>query len=120
MSSMTELAGAVTGKALLYLRETDETIERYPVSIVDFVIEYAIKQCHIPNHYSESDTARLLSNYVSTLAMMCNNVYSKIGAEGETAHSEGNTSRTYDAAWISPALISALPNFVNTPSTIGV
>ena len=118
MASMSELAGAVTGKALGYLKETDEDIERYPVSIVEFVIEYAVRQCHIPNHYSESEKAKLLSNYVSTLAMMCNNVYSKIGAEGETGHSEGNTNRTYDSAWISPSLLNALPNFVNTPSTI--
>ena len=120
MANMTELTGAVTGKALLYLKETDEDIERYPVSIVDFVIEYAVRQSHFPNYYSDSDKARVLSNYVSILAMMCNNIYSKIGAEGETAHSEGNTSRTYDAAWISPTLTGALPNFVNTPSTIGV
>lgn len=118
MASMTDLAGAVTGKALLYLQETDETIDRFPVSIVDFVIEFAIRQCHIPNHYTESDTVRLLSNYVSTLAMMCNDIYSKIAAEGETSHSEGNTSRAYESAWISKSLITALPNFVNTPSTI--
>ena len=120
MASMVDLAGAVTGKALAYLKETDENITNYPVSIVDFVIEFAIRQSHLPNHYTESDTVKLFSNYVSTLAMMCNNIYSKIGAEGETSHSEGNTSRNYDAAWISPSLISALPNFVNTPSTIGL
>ena len=118
MASMTDLAGAVTGKALAYLKETDEDIERFPVSIVDFVIEFAIRKSHIPKHYSDSDKARILSNYVSTLAMMCNNIYAKIGAEGEKAHSEGNTSRTYDDSWISPSLITALPNFVNTPSTI--
>lgn len=118
MATMIELAGAVTGKALNYLKETGEDIDRYPVSIVDFVIEYAVRECHFPNHYSDNDKAKMLSSYVSVLAMMCNNVYSKIGAEGETAHSEGNTNRTYDSAWISPKLITALPNFVNTPSTI--
>lgn len=118
MASMVDLAGAVTGKALAYLKETDESIERYPVSIVDFVIEFAIRKSRIPNHYTESEKVRILSNYVSTLAMMCNNIYAKIGAEGEKLHSEGNVSRSYDDAWISPALINALPNFVNTPSTI--
>ena len=52
--------------------------------------------------------------------MMCNDIYMKAGAEGETAHSEGNTSRHYESAWISKGLIGALPNFVNTPSTIEV
>lgn len=118
MASMTELADAVAEKALLYLTETDENISRYPVSIVDFVIEFATRQSHIPNHYTESDKAKLFGNYVNTLAMMCNDIYSKIGAEGETGHNEGNTSRTYDAAWISPSLIRTLPNFVNTPRTL--
>lgn len=118
MAAMDDLAVAVTGKALAYLKETDEDIERFPVSIVDFVVEFAIRQSHVPNHYTDSDKAKLFSNYVSTLAMMCNDIYSKIAAEGETSHSEGNTSRTYEAAWISPSLINALPNFVNTPSTI--
>lgn len=118
MATMNELAEAVSAKALLYLNETDEDISKFPISIVDFVLEYATRVCHFPNHYSDNDKAKTLSNYVSTLAMMCNNVYSKIGAEGETSHSEGNTNRTYDSSWISPKLISALPNFVNTPSTI--
>ena len=117
---MNELANAVASKALSYLQETDENIERFPMSIVDFVIEYAIRESHIPKHYTESDKVRLFSNYVSTLAMMSNEVYMKAGAEGETSHSEGNTSRTYESAWISKSLINALPNFVNTPSTIEV
>lgn len=120
MTAIDELSVAVTGKALNYLRETGENIEHYPVSIVDFVVEYAIRESHIPKHYSDKDKARLFSNYVSTLAMMCNEVYMKVGAEGETHHSEGNTSRTYDSAWISKSLINSLPNFVNTPSTIEV
>ena len=118
MADMIELAGAVTRKALNYLKETGEDIDVFPVTIVDFIIEYAIREIHFPNHYTESDRVRMLSNYVSTLAMMCNDVYMKVGAEGETHHSEGNTSRTYDSAWISKGLINALPNFVNTPSTI--
>ena len=118
MADMVELSGAVTRKALNYLKETGEEIDTFPVTIVDFVIEYAMSEIHFPNHYKESDKVKLLSNYVSTLAMMCNDVYMKAGAEGETHHSEGNTSRTYESAWISPKLIMALPNFVNTPSTI--
>ena len=82
MTAMDELAVAVTGKALAYLRETDENVERFPVSIVDFVIEYAVKESHLPKHYTDKEKARLFSNYVSTLAMMCNDIYMKAGAEG--------------------------------------
>ena len=120
MTALDELAVAISGKARTYLSETGENIERYPVSIVDFVLEYAIRESHIPKHYTDNDKARLFSNYVSTLAMMCNDIYMKMGAEGETSHSEGNTSRHYDSAWISKSLLNALPNFVNTPSTIEV
>ena len=50
MTAMDELAVAVTGKALAYLRETDENVERFPVSIVDYVNEYAVKESHLPKH----------------------------------------------------------------------
>lgn len=120
MTALDELAVAVTGKALNYLKETGEDIENYPVSIVDFVIEYAIRESHVPKHYSDKDKARLFSNYVCVLAMMCNEIYMKVGAEGEMSHNEGNTSRHYESAWISKSLVYSLPNFVNTPSTIEV
>lgn len=118
MATIADLTAAVQTKALAYLNDTDETITSFPSSIAEFVIEFAIRESHIPNHYSESDIATLFANYVSTLAMMCVDVYSKAGAEGEISHSEGNTSRQYESAFISKSLINMLPNFVNTPSTI--
>ena len=118
MATMDELATTISGKALRYPQETGETLETYPLSIVDFVLEFAIRESHVPKYYTESEQVRLFSNYVSVLAMMCNDIYMKMGAEGETSHGEGNTSRTYESAWISKSLINSLPNFVNTPSTI--
>ncbi len=35
-------------------------------------------------------------------------LYSKAGAEGETAHSENGVSRTYSAAWVSPELLGEI------------
>ena len=116
--SMISLAGDVTSKALLYMREQGEEIESFPTSIVDFVIEFAVSESHFPNHYSKDDISDYLGEYVSTLAMMCQDIYLKIGSEGETSNKEGSISRTYESAWISKSLIDSLPNFVNTPSTM--
>lgn len=33
-------------------------------------------------------------------------LYNKIGAEGETAHSENGISRTYESSWVSEQLLS--------------
>lgn len=116
--TMVELTGEVTRKALLYLKEQGETIETFPTSIVDFVIEFAIAESHFPNHYSDSDIADILSRHKTVLAMMCMDIYSKAGSEGETSNHEGTISRTYESAWISKSLIDSLPNFVNTPGTL--
>ena len=116
--TMVELTGAVTGKALTYLREQGEDTQTFPTSIVDFVIEFAVAESHIPNHYSENDIAEKLSEYQTILAMMCLDIYSKYGSEGETGNREGVISRTYESAWISKSLIASLPNFVNTPGTL--
>ena len=112
------LSEEVRAKALLYAKEQDDTIENFPLSIVDFVIEFAQAESHFPNHYSKSDVENILSNYTTVLAMMCQDVYSKIGSEGELSNSEGQISRSYESAWISKSLIASLPNFVNTPSTV--
>lgn len=35
-------------------------------------------------------------------------LYSKAGAEGESAHSENGVSRTYSSAWVSPELLNEI------------
>lgn len=35
-------------------------------------------------------------------------LYSKAGAEGESAHSENGVSRTYSSAWVSPELMNEI------------
>lgn len=116
--TMVELAGEVTKKALLYLTEQGEDISVFPTSIVDFVIEFAIAESHIPNHYSESEIAEKLNESKTVLAMMCLDIYSKAGSEGETSNKEGSISRVYESVWISKSLIDSLPNYVNTPGTL--
>lgn len=118
--TMDELNTNVNAKALAYIQEQDSTITTFPTSIVDFVIEFAARESHFPNTYEDDDIANVFANYLTTLAMMCTEIYFKAGTEGETSHTEGNYSRHYESVWISRSLISALPNFVNVPSTLRV
>lgn len=110
--TLNELTSTVQTKALTYLAETGETIDTFPLSIVDFVVEYAINESHFPASFAEGQIATRLSRCANSLAMACVEVYSRAGGEGERAHSENAISRTYDGAWISTRLHDVLPNYV--------
>jgi hypothetical protein len=110
--TLTELTELVQSKALSYSVEAGESIDKFPGSIVDFVIEYCINESHFPMDYTEDKIATRLYRCVNAMAMACIEVYSRAGAEGERAHSENSISRTYDGAWISGRLHDILPNFV--------
>lgn len=116
--TLTELTASVATKALTYLQEVepDTELTAFPSSIVDFVIEYAIAGCHFPNTltYTESKKCDILKGSISALAMACNEVLSRVNAEGQTSHGENGVSRQYDGSWISPKLFQGLPNFANT------
>lgn len=113
MKTFDELNQYVAEKAKSYLSETDTQIEKFPQSIVDFVVEYAIECCHFPNWYTEERKVGVLAQYKTSLAMACNDVFSKTGAEGQVGHNENGTSRTYETSWITPRLLCGLPNFAN-------
>lgn len=112
METMSELTAYVADKARLYLEEIGETIEKFPMSIVDFVIEYVSNACHFPSHFQEINIVSDLSKGKNSLAMACVDIYVKAGAEGQTSHSENGVSRTYDSSWITFDLISNFPNYV--------
>lgn len=112
MNTIQELTEYVSDKAKEYLQETGETLQIFPLSIVDFVIEFATEQCHFPKNFTEKQMVTDLARHKTSLAMACNEVYAKAGAEGQTGHSENGISRSYDSAWISPNLLSGLPNYV--------
>ena len=63
-------------------------------------------------NYDDDKIATILWKYKSSLAMACNEVYAKAGAEGQTEHRESDVSRSYKSAWISSDLVNALPNYV--------
>lgn len=112
MDRFDELTEAVSVKSREYLEETGTTIERFPASIVDFVIEYVIANCHFPSRFKEKEIVAILEPRKSTLAMACVDVYAKAGAEGQISHLENSVQRTYKDAWITPGLLSNFPNYV--------
>lgn len=110
--TINELTTTVRSKALAYITENGETMTEFPLSIVDFVVEYAINESHFPTDYTNEQIATRLGRCVNAMAMACIEVYSRVGGEGEKAHSENAINRTYDGAWISTRLHDVLPNFV--------
>ncbi len=113
MENMTELTNYVSERAKLYLEETGEKISAFPISIVDFVIEYVTNECHFPKHFKERNIVYDLERGKNSIAMACVDIYSKAGAEGQTSHSENSVSRSYQSAWITFDLISNFPNYAS-------
>lgn len=111
METIQELTNEVSKKATDYLKETGIENANFPMSIVDFVIEYATEQCHFPSSFTEKQIVEILAKRKSALAMACNDVYAKAGAEGQNTHSENGIGRAYESAWITPKLLSVLPNY---------
>lgn len=112
METMTELVECISVTAKQYLEETGDKIEKFPQSIVEFVVEYVVANCHFPSRFKAKDIVNILGQRKSTLVMACIDVYSKAGAEGQTSHLENGISRTYKDAWISSDLLSNFPNYV--------
>lgn len=113
METMHELTEYVREKAKEYVTETGEEMDKFPLSIVDFVIEHVAQNCHFPEHFGEKDIVSALEKGKSNLAMACVEVYARSGAEGQNSHSENGISRGYDGAWISAKFYNAFPNYVS-------
>lgn len=113
MDSLEALTKYVVEKATEYLQDTGETVNAFPVSIAEFVIEYAMNGCNFPKHFNEKNIVKDLEKGKSSLVMACIDVYSKAGAEGQISHSENGISRAYKNSWISFDLLSRFPNYVD-------
>lgn len=110
---MNELKTAIQNLALEYWNETgNDVLDSFPMSIVGFVIEYAISQCHFPKTFTEDEKVQIMNQFQNSLAMCCVDVYSKAGAEGEKSHSENGIARTYSDSYIDKNLLDKLPNYV--------
>lgn len=113
METMLELTEYVREKAKEYVVETGEEMGKFPLSIVDFVIEHIAQTCHFPSHFTEKNIVSDLSKGKNNLAMACVDVYARAGIEGQTSSTENGISRTYDSTWISKNIYSAFPNYVS-------
>lgn len=112
METIDQLTEYVRNKAKQYIKETDEEMDEFPLSIVDFVIEHISLKCNFPSHFEEKNIVSDLSKGKNTLAMACVEIYSKAGTEGQKSHSENGSSWTYDSSWISNSIYNAFPNYV--------
>lgn len=54
------------------------------------------------------DGAMVEARYEHTQIQIALELYSKMGAEGQTAHSENGISRSYEAADVSPSLLKRI------------
>ena len=106
---MEELKLYVKNKAKEYLEETGESIDAFPTSIVDFVIECFSNS--LPSNLMEEQVLADIKRCKNAMAMACVEVYSKAGAEGQASHSENGISRAYEKTWISNSLFYGLPNY---------
>ena len=115
---MEELIGKVQELAITYLNESDdgddEPMETFPLSIVDFVIEYAMGLCHFPLSFTEERKLSELSACKNALAMACVDIYLKIGTEGQESYSANGITRRYKSDWINTDLLDRLPNYVRS------
>ena len=114
METINELSEYVGNKALSYLKDNGEDIEKFPTTIVDFVIEYTANSCHFPKHFVEKDIVYDLEKGKNALATACIDIYAKVGAEGQLSHSENGVSRSYENSWITFNLLAHFPNYVST------
>lgn len=89
-------------KRLLNEQENDELLELYLEDAKNIICELRY-------------TYEVEPQYLSTQLKIAMELYSKSGAEGQTSHSENGISRTYEAADISPSLLSNITPFVRTP-----
>jgi hypothetical protein len=93
---ITRLAGLISPESadeellLVLIEEAEEIVlnRRYPFGI--------------------PDGAKMEARYENTQIQIALELYSKMGAEGQTAHSENGISRSYEAADVSPSLLKRI------------
>lgn len=55
------------------------------------------------------------AQYVDLQFRIAMDLYNKIGAEGQTGHSENGVSRTFESSWISDQLLQEVTPLVGVP-----
>lgn len=73
-------------------------IEEYSDEVLFDEIENAILAVNQRRHYTPTETSFFEEQYRNIIVRLCICSFSKMGAEGQLAHSENGTSRTYAGA----------------------
>lgn len=84
-----------------------------PSLLIDFVIEKYKARRNYPSSFKDDAKLKDMEDHLSTLAMAVIDLYSKTGAEGQTASTEQNISRTYENAYISSSVFKDVFPFVD-------
>lgn len=87
---------------------TGETNTNIINSYLEIAKEALLKRCY-PSHLDKTEVP---SRYDNTLTEWTIYLLNKRGAEGETAHSEVGTSRTYESASIPDSMLKQVTPFV--------
>lgn len=64
---------------------------------------------------SEWPSYEVEPKYVDLQFRIAMDLYNKIGAEGETSHSENGINRTFESSWVSKQLLNEVTPFVGIP-----
>lgn len=97
MSQLTRLRELIPNAS-----ETDSVLQFYLDCAKDII-------CEIRN------SNEVESKYLNVQLQIAMELYSKVGAEGETSHSENGIARAYESADISPSLIKKITPIIKTP-----
>lgn len=63
-------------------------------------------------------TTDIEPEYLNVQIRIALEIYNKMGAEGQTSHSENGVSRTYESGDISPSILAQIPPVVKTPYSV--
>lgn len=112
---MTHLVEEVRELAMAYLVESDDgddyDVNDFPLSIANYVIEYALQLCNFPKTYTSEKKIEELTAHKNALAMACVDVYLKIGTEGQKSYSSNGVTRHFKSEWIDSEILKNLPNY---------
>lgn len=110
---MEELRDKLTKKAIEYFTGIDELDGKSPSPmLIDFVIEKYSQHRNFPKSFNEKKKIEDMEEHLSTMALAVVDLYLKIGAEGQTSHSENNVSRSYENAYLSSSIFNDILPFV--------
>jgi len=104
----------LTKKVIEYMDSIDELQGQIPsVMLIDFVVEKYKQHRNYPLTATDEAIEDDLYNHISTIAMAVVDMYSKMGAEGETSHTENGVTRKYESAYISTSIFIDVLPYVN-------